>query len=296
MKNIQASTIWRYAIYISISAIVTSGLNILHIKYILDIDPRPSLFFIPIVAGVFFGYLIAKLKPGTTLITSAAEGWIYLKYIVMSCFVTAVLNIVHTEWILQRKLEGALFIAPFIAGIFFGYLLARIKILNNRLLQLATTDTLTGAYNRLQFDRLIQIEIDRVKRYGGTFSIIYIDVDNFKEINDTLGHLCGDKVLVDLVNIIHKQNRQPDILTRYGGEEFIVLASNTHKEGAKIHAERLREKIACHSFEKIKQMTCSFGVAEYNPDFEDQKDVIVRADTALYKAKKSGRNKVEISI
>lgn len=143
---------------------------------------------------------------------------------------------------------------------------------------------------------MIQIEIDRVKRYGGTFSIIYIDVDNFKEINDTQGHICGDKVLVDLVTIIHIQNRQPDIHARYGGEEFIVLASNTHKQGAKIHAERLREKIFSHSFENIKQLTCSFGVAEYNPEGEDQKDVITRADTALYKAKTSGRNKVELSI
>lgn len=292
IELLKLSILWRYSIYILLSSVVTSGLNIIHTQYVLGIEPRPELFIVPIIAGIIFGYYLAKLKVGAEIITMPGEGWVYLKYIVMSCFVTAVLNIVHTEWVLDRHLDSTLFIAPLVAGVFFGYLLARIKILNNRLTQLATTDALTGANNRLHFDNTIKAEIDRVMRDGGIFSIIYFDIDNFKAINDEHGHMFGDKILIELVKIIQQQNRQYDNISRYGGEEFIILAAGAKKESAIIQANRLREIIMSHNFDNIDQLTCSFGIAEFKPDSDKNVDVIRRADDALYKAKNSGRNSV----
>ena len=99
--------------------------------------------------------------------------------------------------------------------------------------------------------------------------------------------------MVELVQLIKEQNRQPDFLSRYGGEEFIVLSTNTDLEGAKIQAERLREKIMHHNFNSIPQVTCSFGIAEYHP--QNNREVISNADAALYRAKQNGRNRVEVN-
>ena len=228
-----------------------------------------------------------------TNIPAGEKVLVYFLYIAISCLFTSGLNIIHAEYMLNIPLTPAAFITPIIAGLLFGYLLARIKLLHQQMSLMAYTDPLTNIYNRLHFGHFLDAEIDRVKRYGGTFSIIFFDLDRFKEVNDEYGHLVGDEVLKRVAEIVEKANRNADIFARYGGEEFIILAPATDIAGARVHAERLRNDIEHYRFSEISHLTCSFGVAEYKPDADDVMSLFKRADTALYNAKKLGRNRVE---
>ena len=285
--------LWVYTLYITLACLVTSGLNIFHTKYILGIELSGPLFIAPIIAGILFGYLSAHIRLSKPIIYYPGDVWIFLKYILFSCFVTATLNIVHTDWVMNTKLKPELFIAPVIAGLFFGYLLAKIKTLNNRLMQLATTDVLTQTYNRMQFDNFLTMEIDRVNRYGGTFSVIFFDVDNFKRINDQFGHPVGDDVLTSLADLVKQHNRRTDIFARYGGEEFVILTNSIDRYGALNYAQRLRKGIQQTYFEQIGNLTCSFGVAEFKKGQDTAQSIMKAADEALYRAKQNGRNCVE---
>ena len=220
---------------------------------------------------------------------------VYFLYITISCLFTSGLNIIHAEYMLKIPLTPQAFIAPVFAGTLFGYLLARIKLLHQQMSLMAYTDPLTNIYNRLHFGNFLDSEIDRVKRYGGTFSIIFFDLDRFKNINDEYGHLVGDEVLKEMAEVIQNANRRADIFARYGGEEFIILSPATDINGAQQHAERLRRDIEKHRFGEVNKLTCSFGVTEYNPDSDDVPALFKRVDSALYNAKKMGRNRVEIS-
>ena len=228
-----------------------------------------------------------------TNIPAGEKVLVYFLYIALSCLFTSGLNIIHAEYLLNIPLTPAAFIMPVFAGLLFGYLLARLKLLHQQMSLMAYTDPLTNIFNRLHFGHFLDAEIDRVKRYGGTFSIIFFDLDRFKEVNDEYGHLVGDEVLKRVAEIVEKANRNADIFARYGGEEFIILAPATDIAGARVHAERLRNDIEHYRFSEISHLTCSFGVAEYKPDADDVTSLFKRADTALYNAKKLGRNRVE---
>jgi len=133
----------------------------------------------------------------------------------------------------------------------------------------------------------------RSKRYGGTFSIIFFDLDHFKKVNDNFGHLVGDGVLEQITEIVSKANRSADIFARYGGEEFIILTPETDLSGASIHAERLRNDIEKFNFQTIGHITSSFGVTEFNAEKDTPETLFDRVDKALYRAKNYGRNRVE---
>ncbi len=216
----------------------------------------------------------------------------YLLHICIACLFTAGLNIVHAKYVLRIPLTPPAFIAPLIAGVLFGYLLARIMLLHEEMRRIAHIDSLTNIYNRLHFQQFLDAEIDRVKRYGGTFSLIFFDLDHFKDINDEHGHMVGDEVLVEMARVVQKANRSADIFARYGGEEFIILAPATDIRGAGLHAERLLRDINTHEFGTVGRVTCSFGIAEFKPETDDVTSLLLRADTALYQAKRNGRNNV----
>ncbi|MCW9014697.1 MAG: GGDEF domain-containing protein [Gammaproteobacteria bacterium] len=203
----------------------------------------------------------------------------------------AFLNVAHSI-INDYDIYPSTFLIPSLAGLLFGYQLAKNKILNLRMIQLASTDMLTGIYNRMQFDRFLKAEIEKADRYGGGFSIIYIDLDCFKKINDRYGHHIGDQTLTIFANVITNANRVSDIFARYGGEEFVVLTHAPDIKDAIKHAERLRKAIEAYDFPDIDQLTCSFGVAAFKPNEDEEKDLIKRADAALYEAKNAGRNRV----
>jgi len=162
--------------------------------------------------------------------------------------------------------------------------------------RLTITDPLTGLYNRRFFQPRLDVEIERAKRYGRVSSLVMLDVDNFKEINDQRGHQFGDRVLAEVGKILKGNVRASDIVCRYGGEEFAVLLPETPLEQAGLAAEKLRTCLK-EGFQEGRDpvaLTVSLGVASYpSPGVADGNDLVRRADAALYEAKGRGRDRVE---
>ncbi|MDD3443581.1 MAG: sensor domain-containing diguanylate cyclase, partial [Sulfurimonas denitrificans] len=169
--------------------------------------------------------------------------------------------------------------------------ISELKAMNKTLEKMANTDNLTGIYNRRKFEEIIKIEMERSARYNSNLSLIMIDIDHFKRINDTYGHDEGDNVIRKTVEIVSKNIRHLDVFVRWGGEEFIVLCPQTESKNASILAEKLRVAIESVNYETLGKITCSFGVTSYIKD-EDKSSFIKRLDTALYSAKDEGRNRV----
>jgi diguanylate cyclase (GGDEF)-like protein len=153
------------------------------------------------------------------------------------------------------------------------------------------TDRLTNVYNRVKIDEIIDIELKKKNRLGSAFSIILLDVDNFKLVNDTHGHLVGDLILKEFAEILKNNIRDIDFLGRWGGEEFIIVCLQTDEKGAVALSENLRVKIEEFNFTKVGKITASFGVSTCKKD-DDAKSIVDNADKALYKAKDNGRNQV----
>ncbi len=165
----------------------------------------------------------------------------------------------------------------------------------SKLIEMATTDPLTGVLNRRAFSDQAQREVSRAFRYHRSLTVILLDLDHFKEINDTYGHLYGDKVLVRTAELINTCLRSIDSHSRHGGEEFLVLLPETTEDEALLLAERLRETLESASLETENgtiHITASFGVASWKAGEHSVQAAINRADKALYKAKQLGRNRV----
>ncbi len=170
---------------------------------------------------------------------------------------------------------------------------AELKRLNELLERQATTDPLTGILNRLKFNHTLSAEIQRSKRYSIPLSLIMFDIDHFKNINDSHGHHMGDKVLREIVDLVKENIRVHDFFARWGGEEFMIMATNTKQDNARLLAEHLRLMIGRHHIQGVGRVTCSFGVAQLINDTEDQ--LTQRVDHALYQAKANGRDRVELA-
>ena len=175
-------------------------------------------------------------------------------------------------------------------GIGFVQDITERKEWEQKLKKLATTDGLTGILNKFTFNKFLEEEIYRAERYGTKFSIILFDIDNFKKINDTYGHLTGDEVLKEVVNVVKTQIRKSDIFARWGGEEFIILLPNG-TDPMKV-AEKIKEKVENHKFKNLPKITVSIGVTTFK-EGDTINSIIRRADQALYKAKEKGKNRVE---
>ncbi len=164
---------------------------------------------------------------------------------------------------------------------------------------LASHDALTGLYNRMRFEQLIKQEIKRAQRYKHSVSLFLIDIDHFKQINDTYGHRVGDRTLKSFSKLLVESIRSTDHAARYGGEEFIVLLPETDNSVAKELAERLQKKVSNHHFstEEIENLkfTISIGVSSY-PDSADTWEMLIHnSDSAMYTAKREGRNQVRVA-
>ncbi|MBJ7312783.1 diguanylate cyclase [Rugamonas sp. CCM 8940] len=164
---------------------------------------------------------------------------------------------------------------------------------NRELDRLSITDRLTGLCNRLRLDQVLDDEIKRYQRCGNPFSLMLLDVDHFKRVNDTFGHQAGDIVLAEMADLLAKGTRAVDVVGRWGGEEFLLVCRDTELEGAALLAEKLREQIAGHVFRVGGGKTCSFGVTSVVAD-DTLAQMIARADRALYRSKAGGRNRVEL--
>ncbi len=172
----------------------------------------------------------------------------------------------------------------------------QLETMLTRVETLATMDSLTGLFNRRRFESIMSNEFKKCQRYLHPLSCMMIDIDHFKEINDTFGHQAGDEVLREVARNIQGCIREVDTLARWGGEEFVVLSPNTTKENAVRAAERILKSISTHRFSAIgaRMMTVSIGVAGIpDPQIETTEKLIHAADLAMYAAKRKGRARVE---
>lgn len=165
--------------------------------------------------------------------------------------------------------------------------------LNEKLSELSETDPLTAIFNRRKLFELLGLEAEKAKRYGKPLSLLILDLDHFKRVNDTFGHDAGDEVLKTTTNIINAVIKRIDIFARYGGEEFIIVLPETTLAGAAALAEKIRGVIDQHLFPVAGRLTVSIGAAEFSGNETDE--FVKRADEALYAAKRKGRNRVELA-
>jgi diguanylate cyclase (GGDEF)-like protein len=161
----------------------------------------------------------------------------------------------------------------------------------------ATRDELTGLANHRGFQEVLEREVQRSRRTGEPVSLVIVDVDNFKRVNDTYGHQCGDEVLRAIGAFMLLRCRVTDEPARYGGEELAVVLPATGADGAEAIAEYLREAIAALQFRTsagMLEVTASFGVAELTPEIAGRHALVAAADAALYRAKHSGKNRTVV--
>ncbi len=169
------------------------------------------------------------------------------------------------------------------------------KRLEDELKELAIKDQLTGLYNRRKIDEVLKHEKLQADDRDRDLSVIMIDIDWFKRVNDQYGHQVGDQVLTEITEILAGGIRRIDVLGRWGGEEFIIICADTDLAGAKVLAEKLRKMIQSHEFKQVGKKTCSFGVSQLRKD-ESIDALLIRSDQALYQAKSQGRNCVVAEI
>ncbi len=213
-------------------------------------------------------------------------------------------NLIYNKWIEMgdKRINYALIwkVAVILAVFFSGvgaviiYRYYLLNQLNQKLITMANTDALTQCANRKKINEDLKLAEYNWHRYHIPFSLILIDLDNFKHVNDSFGHAVGDKVLKDLSLILKNNVRITDTVGRWGGEEFLIVCGNTNIYGAKETAEKLRKLIHSHHFPEIEKMTASFGISQCGEE-ELIKDFFVRIDAALYRAKEKGKNRIEIS-
>lgn len=181
-----------------------------------------------------------------------------------------------------------------------GKYAAELADVNKRLANMATKDGLTGLYNHHYIKERMNNEVQRAITFKRNLSVVMLDIDNFKQFNDTYGHLSGDRVLQDISNIISMKIRLIDVPARYGGEEFIIIMPEINKEEAMETAENIRRNIADHKFShqdnpELSNITVSVGVCDCQDIKMSASELIHSADQALYQAKRNGKNQVVFS-
>jgi polar amino acid transport system substrate-binding protein len=205
----------------------------------------------------------------------------YLKLLYISSFFIVIVLLILNKNIAINKVNKKL-----------ALLNKEIEEKNKALKELARTDKLTGLYNRVKLDETLISEVHRANRFNHSFGVVMIDIDYFKKVNDDFGHQVGDTVLQEFSKVLQSNARNTDILGRWGGEEFLIISTETDLAGVLTLANKLQQKIASFPFSYGEQKTASFGVSVYREN-ENIHEVIKRADNALYRAKKNGRNRVE---
>jgi diguanylate cyclase (GGDEF)-like protein len=213
---------------------------------------------------------IAEAPPWPVLDDPAARAFLRL--------VTRVESQAQEVDLLATRLEGAY---------------RELETTTSRLKQLSFRDEVTGLYNRRFFSLRLEEEVSRYRRFSRPVSVVMVDVDRFKAVNDELGHPAGDEALRDIGRILVRHSRGFNVIARFGGDEFAVLLVETPKAGAQLYADRIRHVIAGHAFAHGVRVTASFGVSSLpEDDVRSPEELIRSADAALYAAKRGGRNRV----
>lgn len=257
---------------------------------------------------------VATLAPLHRLIAILPAGSLRNKWLAMSglifLFIAGYLGYIVMLWGQQTAWSELPIPGIFLFGALFVWLtialslqtaadLRRINLLEAENI----TDPLTKVYNRRYLDRRLDEEVARSKRYALSLSVLMLDIDHFKRVNDTYGHQAGDVTLSSVSSLLKSSLRDLDVVARYGGEEFLIICTNTNIHGAALVAERTRKLIESHSIEitdgsDVKQtirITISIGVAELNASINNKENLVKAADQALYQAKENGRNRIVIT-
>ena len=225
-----------------------------------------------------------------------AMGWILLAMATFGLLVALAFPLLTERFVVWRPGERAWFrVACIVAGLAvsgFSYALVRFTLYktNQRLAHLAAYDMLTGLANQRQFFRQLRTELCRSARLAAPVSLIIADIDHFKLVNDTRGHLVGNEVLAAVARQLAAAVRPFDTVCRIGGEEFAVILPQTTKKQALAVAERIRARVACTEHDTLPCVTVSLGVAAYPEDADSLRTLVKRADDAMYLAKEAGRN------
>ena len=170
-----------------------------------------------------------------------------------------------------------------------------IEVSNARLKEFSFKDDVTGLYNRRFFSIRLEEEVSRYRRFNHPVSVVLLDLDQFKAVNDELGHRAGDETLRGMAEILLRYSRGINVICRYGGDEFAILLVETSKFGARQYADRIRHVLPSYRFAHGRRITASFGIASLPEDVAPSPDDLIRAaDEALYAAKRAGRNRVSV--
>ena len=275
-------------IYIGISALVLCVLF-----YALYLDPSPVLAGISLFSLYFWlpsiYIFIFLIREGKSALLRA--GVLYLLILCVS--LPHALSTIDSGHPLDGfNALGQLYLST-ASSIVVLFFFTKLKGQLRETQTLAQTDALTGIPNRRQIERLLELELERTRRYDLPFSLIFFDLDDFKKLNDSFGHDVGDRALVDVTRLIMPHLRASDQFGRWGGEEFTILTTGTELESAQQLADRLRTAIEDHRFGTDQHLSASFGIATYRPG-DDGAALVKRADVALYRAKAQGKNRVEV--
>lgn len=254
---------------------------------------------------------IAALAPARRLVAMLPQGSLRNKWFTMIglilFFIVGYLAYIGVLWGQQTEWRDLLIPGIFLLGAVYVWLtinlslqtavdLRRISLLEMENI----TDPLTQVYNRRYLERHLEDEVARSKRYSLDLSVLMLDIDHFKRVNDTYGHQAGDVTLTALGSLLKADLRDLDVVARYGGEEFLVICTNTGIDGAALVAERLRHLIEAHPVEITDasgasqniQISISVGVAGLSASVDSKEKLVQAADRALYRAKGDGRNRV----
>ncbi|WP_158539090.1 MULTISPECIES: GGDEF domain-containing protein [Psychrilyobacter] len=226
-----------------------------------------------------------KIPPSATIVNKPPDFFVRYKmqifiFILTVIFIVIITFLIYRQYLMRKTNKKCL------------ELYEEIQKKNQQLNIISELDPLTGLKNRRAIDKIIKNELDRNSRYGNFMSILLIDVDHFKKINDIYGHNIGDKVLSEISKLLKENVRSTDSISRWGGEEFLIVAANTNLQETMKFSEKIRKKIEEFDFTKAEKITVSIGIAEYRTG-ETFNKLYERADKALYSAKGKGRNRIE---
>lgn len=265
----------------------------------------PALALFPAFSISCHVYITSELSNYAPFLTEGYLGvfWIFIvsgmtfRYALVSASISSAILLVSGFYIISDPDIYTMHVFWIFCSFSFGFLGALIfdrsrKVIflsQKELHHLAVTDELTGAFNRNHLNSILSQEMARDLRYDKTFGLLIIDIDHFKNINDTFGHTLGDKVLQKAAQVLSKFIRSNDTLVRWGGEEFVIVAIEVDEETLNNLCEKLRNKIEYESYGSVDKVTVSIGATLFRKD-DTQDTLLSRADKALYEAKGKGRN------
>jgi len=282
----------------------------------------PHFIYVPMVGATALLALYIYLAPTMRMILLMAwfgapillaglvgfAGLFAMSALMALSYLGAIALLVRQGYPLWMPFESSVATMFMFINVFTGVVFERLrrerderKALRAKLAELAITDPLTGLYNRRHFEEILRAEVQRIGRYGGNCSLGMIDLDFFKNYNDTLGHLAGDALLRELAALLRGHLRVSDVLARYGGEEFGLIMINTPKDEAVQAMERLRALVEEYPFrggsiQPFGRLTVSVGIASCPSDGVDYEELVRKADGALYAAKRMGRNQIQAAL